>query len=511
MLLASTTRRSLIFAGACLGVALRVVAAPVPPNILLIYGDDIGYGDFSCYGATSVQTPNVDRLAKEGLRFTSAYASSATCTPSRYSLLTGEYAFRQKGTGVLPGNAALIIRPGRATLPSVLQQAGYHTGVVGKWHLGLGTQDQLDWNSDIKPGPREVGFDYSFIMAATGDRVPCVYIEDRRIVGLNPADPIRVSYHDPFPGEPTGVTARDTLKLDWSHGHNMAVVDGIGRIGYLTGGKAALWTDEDMADTFTRRAVAFLDRQKKDRPFFLYFATHDIHVPRVPHPRFVGKTSMGARGDAIVQFDWCVGELLATLDRRDLNKDTLVILTSDNGPVLDDGYKDGAVEKLGNHKPAGPWRGGKYSAYEGGTREPLIVRWPGRVKPGVSDAIVSQVDFPASLAALVGQKFPAKEGPDSQNVLPALLGDAKSGRDHVVGYAGILALRRGNWKYIEPGKRQPRAAGTNVELGSDPGGMLFNLAADPGETNNLAAAQPDKREELAAQLAKIRQTGASPP
>jgi len=341
--------------------------------------------------------------------------------------------------------------------------------------------------------------------------VPCVYVEDGRIVDLNASDPIRLSYNDPFPGEPTGVTARDTLKLDWSHGHNMAVVNGIGRIGYMTGGKAALWKDEDMADRFTHRAVAFLERQKKDRPFFLYFATHDIHVPRVPHPRFVGKTSMGARGDAIVEFDSCVGELLAVLDCRGLTRDTLVILTSDNGPVLDDGYQDGAVEKLGDHKPAGPWRGGKYSAFEGGTREPMIVRWPGRVKPGVSDAIVSQVDFPASLAALVGQKFPVKDGPDSQNVLPALLGDAKSGRDHVVEYAGILAVRQGDWKYIEPSKRPQRAAGPNVELGSDPGGLLFNLAFDPGETNNLTTAQPDKLKELAALLAKLRKSGANEP
>ena len=212
-----------------------------------------------------------------------------------------------------------------------------------------------------------------------------------------------------------------------------------------------------------------------------------------------------------MQFDGCVGELLAALDRRGLTQDTLVILTSDNGPVLDDGYKDGAVEKLGNHKPAGPLRGGKYSAFEGGTREPMIVRWPGRVKPGVSDALVSQVDFPASLSTLVGQKFPAQEGPDSQDVLPALLGDSKFGRDHVVEYAGILALRQGDWKYIEPSKRPPRAAATNVELGSDPGGMLFNLATDPGETNNLAAAQPDKLKDLAALLAKLRQPGTSQP
>ena len=182
----------------------------------------------------------------------------------------------------------------------------------------------------------------------------------------------------------------------------MAVVNGIGRIGFMKGGKAALWKDEDMADTFTRKGVEFIERHK-DQPFFLYFATHDIHVPRVPHPRFVGQTTMGARGDAIVQFDWCVGELLATLDRLQLTDNTLVILSSDNGPVLDDGYKDGAVEKLGDHKPAGPFRGGKYTIFEGGTRMPFVVRWPGRVKPGVSDALVSQVDFCASFAALAGQ------------------------------------------------------------------------------------------------------------
>jgi arylsulfatase A-like enzyme len=481
------------------------------PNILLIYGDDIGYGDFGCYGAKSVKTPNVDRLAKEGLRFTSAYASSATCTPSRFSLLTGEYAFRQKGTGVLPGDAAMIIRPGRATLPSMLQQAGYQTAVVGKWHLGLGDRSDLDWNQHIKPGPCEIGFDYSFIMAATGDRVPCVYVENGRVVGLNPSDPIRVSYKEGFPDEPTAFTNRETLKQDWSHGHNMARVNGIGRIGYMTGGKAALWNDEQMGDEFTRKALAFLERRKQDQPFFLYFATHDIHVPRVPHPRFVGRTTMGPRGDAIVQFDWCAGELLAALDRLGLATNTLVVLTSDNGPVLDDGYQDGAVEKLGDHKPAGPWRGGKYSAFEAGTRMPFIVRWPGRVKPGLSDAIVSQVDLAASLAALAGQTWPVGDGPDSQNLLPALLGETKTGRDHVVQHARALALRHGDWKYIEPGKGPARAVNTNIELGNDPGGLLFNLAEDPGERTNLVAAQPEKTKQLAAALEKIKQAASHQP
>jgi len=497
----------------CLIWTAFLLTAPAQglPNVVLIYADDIGYGDFSSYGATSVKTPNVDRLAAQGIRFTSAYASSATCTPSRYSLLTGEYAFRLKGTGVLPGDAALIIRPGRMTLPFLLKKAGYATAVVGKWHLGLGDgQHKLDWNAQISPGPLDIGFDYSFIMPATGDRVPTVYMENRKIVGLEPGDPIEVSYENPFPGEPTGISLRSRLKMDWSHGHNNAVINGIGRIGFMTGGKSALWVDEDMADTFTRKALAFIE-QRRDRPFFLYFATHDIHVPRVPHPRFVGTTSMGPRGDAIVEFDWCVGQILEALDRHKLTKNTLIILTSDNGPVIDDGYKDGAVEKLGSHKPAGLLRGGKYSRFEGGTRVPTIVSWAARIKPGVSHAIVSQVDLIASLAALTGQRLQDGEAPDSFDVLPALLGQSKRGREHVVEYAGGLALRLDDWKYLEPRPGPKRSANTNIELGNDPAPQLYDLSKDPGETQNLAVQFPEQIKNLEARLQKIRRDGRSRP
>lgn len=485
-------------------VSLALVTAAAPPNIIIIYGDDIGYGDFSCYGAKAVATPNVDRLAREGLRFTSAYCSSATCTPSRYSMLTGQYAFRKKGTGVLPGDAAMIIEAGRTTLASILQKAGYATAVVGKWHLGLGDGAKtLDWNQEIVPGPREIGFDYSFLMPATGDRVPCVYVENQRVVGLTARDPIEVDYKNPIPGMPTAKTNREALKQDWSHGHNFGIVNGIGRIGYYRGGKSALWKDEDMAGDFTKRALKFIERSK-DKPFFLYFAAHDIHVPRVPHRRFAGQTTMGPRGDAIVQFDWCVGNILKKLDTLKLAGNTLVILTSDNGPVLDDGYKDQAGERVGDHKPSGPWRGGKYSLFEGGTRMPFIVRWPGRVKPGVSDAIVSQVDFPATFAALVGAKPDHSTMTDSENVLAALLGDSVTGRDHVVEQSGRLALRAGDWKYITPGPvRDTLDASINV-VARFPQGALFNLAADPGETRNLIDDQPNRARELAARLEAIR-------
>jgi arylsulfatase A-like enzyme len=466
------------------------------PNIVIIYADDLGFGDVGCNGGKPGLTPNIDRLAKQGLNFRDAHATSATCTPSRYALLTGEYPWRKKGTAVLPGDARLIIEPGKATLASVLKGAGYRTGMVGKWHLGLGGE-KIDWNGDIKPGPLELGFEESFIMAATGDRVPCVYLRGHHVVGLDPADPIEVRYDKPIEGEWNGKADPGKLRLHPSNGHDMAIVDGISRIGYMKGGKSALWKDEGMADNFTREAIKFIEKNKA-KPFFLYFATHDVHVPRVPHPRFVGKSGMGPRGDAIAEFDWSVSEVLKTLDESGLAGDTLVILTSDNGPVVDDGYRDEAVERLGDHKPAGPYRGGKYSKFEGGTRVPFIVRWPGRVKPGISKAMVSQVDFVASFAALVGAKEPAT--PDSRNYIAAFLGEDQVGRESLIEHAGGFALRRGRWKFIPASNGPKKNVPTNSELGNDPLHQLYELDADPGEIRNVAGDHPKLVEQLRKEL-----------
>jgi arylsulfatase A-like enzyme len=473
------------------------------PNIVILYADDVGWGDLSCYGATRVKTPNLDRLAAAGLRFTDAHSSAATCTPSRYSLLTGRYAFRNERARVLPGDAPLLIEPGSPTLPALLKQQGYRTGVVGKWHLGLGEGD-VNWNGEIKPGPREVGFDYSFLIPATGDRVPTVYLENQRVVGLDPKDPIQVDYKSPVGDEPTGKNQPEMLKVKPSHGHDFTIVNGISRIGYMSGGKAARWVDEDMADTITRKAVDFINSSKSD-PFFLYFSTHDIHVPRVPNKRFAGRTPMGPRGDVIAELDWCVGQILDALDRNGLASSTMVIFSSDNGPVIDDGYQDDAVAKLGAHKSAGPFRGGKYSNFEGGTRVPFILRWPGRVKPGVSDALISQMDLPVSLAHAAGYTAPAVEGAD---VFDALVGTSQTGRDHLVLQASNLTLREGKWKYLPPSKGQAIQVNTNTETGNSPEPQLYDLAADPGERRNVAKQHPDRVARMSAMLERIRKAPA---
>ena len=495
--------------GAVLLCATLFAAENRKPNIVLIYADDLGYGDVSCYGAKQIQTPNIDRIAREGLRFTDGHSSSATCTPSRYSMLTGEYAFRRRGTGVLPGNAPLIIEPGRPTMASVVKKGGYKTGVVGKWHLGLG-EAGMDWNGEIKPGPLELGFDYCFLMPATGDRVPCVYVENHRVAGLDSDDPLTVSFGEKIGAEPTGKEQPELLKVHPSHGHDQTIVNGVSRIGYSTGGKSGQWRDEDMADMFVRKAAAFIE-QNKSAPFFLFFSTHDIHVPRIAHPRFAGKSSMGPRGDVILQLDWCVGELLKALDQHNLTRDTLVIFTSDNGPVVDDGYRDDAKEKLGSHKPAGPLRGGKYSIFEAGTRVPFLVRWPGRIKPGISDALMCQVDFIATFAALAGQSLSKETAPDSQNMLKPLLGETRTGRETLVEHSGGIALRQDNWKFIPERRGRARTQNTDTETGNKPQIQLYDLSSDLGESKNLAEANPEKARELQRLLQQERAKGFNQP
>jgi arylsulfatase A-like enzyme len=468
------------------------------PNVLLIYTDDVGYGDIQSYGGL-IPTPNIDALAEEGLKFTNAYATAATCTPSRYSLLTGEYAWRGKGRGVAPGDAVALIAPGVETLPSVFHRAGYQTGVVGKWHLGLGEGNGPDWNGKISPGPLEIGFDYAFILPSTGDRVPTVFVENHHVRNLDPDDPISVNYQEKVGDWPTGKENPELLTTLFSHGHDNTIINGISRIGYMTGGKEALWRDEDIADELITQSKSFIEKSN-GQPFFLYLATHDIHVPRIAHERFQGNTGYGPRGDVLVQLDHTVGEMVRRLKELGIYENTLIIFSSDNGPVLDDGYMDEAEEKVGNHKPSGILRGGKYSALEAGTRVPLIMHWPGKIEKGISEAMVSQVDFLASFAAFLKIDYNNSQAVDSENQWEAFLGKTSIGRKGLVQEAiqGVLTYISGDgYKYIPSNQGPPMVPwGPKIETGFSPEDQLYYLPEDIREKNNLSKSRPEILEQL---------------
>lgn len=475
------------------------------PNVIFIYSDDLGIGDLSCYGATKISTPNIDSLANQGLLFTNAYATSATSTPSRYGMLTGTYPWRKENTGIAPGNSELIIDTTCVTLADMFHEAGYRTAAVGKWHLGLGPVGGTNFNGLIKPNTQSIGFDYEFIIPATVDRVPCVFVENGRVAGLDPSDPITVSYDHKVGDWPTGKENPELVKLKPSQGHNNTIINGIPRIGWMTGGKSALWNDEEIADVITAKAKNFIC-ESADTTFFLYMGTQDIHVPRIPHPRFAGKSGLGTRGDVIFQLDWTIGEIMHTLDSLGIADNTLFIFTSDNGPVIDDGYQDQAREMLNGHTPMGIYRGGKYSLYEAGTRIPFIVRWPARItNPGKQEGLFSQIDVFASMAEILG--VPLQDGVafDSHARAKELLGEDQADREYVVeqNLDNTLAIIKDGWKYFEPSDKRKYETWTKTELGHSPKPQLYNLKEDPSEKNDVADKYPEKVKELAALLKEV--------
>ncbi len=479
--------------------------SPNNPNIIIIYTDDLGYGDVSAYKKGILNTPNIDIIANQGIRFNNGYSSSATCSPSRYALLTGIYPWRKIGLKVITGGG-LSIDTTTMTIPKMLKQIGYNTGIVGKWHLGLGegrddSGKGMDYNSYIYPGPNQLGFDYSHIMPDTQDRVPTVYVENGYVVNLDPDDPIEVHFKKNFEGEPTGKDNPELLTMKWHHGHNASIVNGVPRIGFMKGGEKARWSDVDMADHFLEKAQEYI-KENKDKSFFLYYALQQPHVPRTPHPRFEGKSGMGPRGDVIVEADWCVGELYKTLQSEDLLENTLIIFSSDNGPVLNDGYYDDAVEKLGDHTPSGGLRGGKYSLFEAGTKVPFIAYWKGKIQPGISNEIISQIDLFNSISSIVGTDFRSKDGIDFSNLI---INNQGKGREELILEASTrTAYRKGDWAMIPPYNGPEISKNVNIELGNSKDFKLYNLKEDPSQKNDLAKKNSEKLKEMISSFVKIR-------
>lgn len=477
------------------------------PNIVIIYADDLGFGDVSCYGAKAIPTPNIDRLAENGVKFTQGYAPAATCTPARYGLLTGSYPFRHPRAHILTGDAPSLFVENAPTLPAKLKSAGYKTGIIGKWHLGLGT-GEIDWNTELEQTPNDIGFDQSYIMAATNDRVPCVYLDNRKVDNLDPNDPITVSYEEEdrekFKDYPTGRDNPEQLTMKYHHGHDCTIINGVSRIGYMNGGKSALWDDETMCDVFVDKAKTFVD-EAQEEPFFLYYALHQPHVPRIPAPRFVGTTPHGPRGDVIVELDWCVGQLTNHLEEKGLLDNTIIIFSSDNGPVLNDGYFDDSVEKRGEHKQAGPLRGGKYSMYEGGARVPFIVHWPAEATPCESDAVICHTDFYATFSTMLGLDLNDDEALDSESMLDVLKGKSKEGRKQLVteGIGHNTILREDDYVFIPPHEGVSIWPETQTDTGNATFDQLYYLNNDIGQIQNLAHYDKERAKAMKETLDKV--------
>ena len=453
------------------------------PNIVIILADDLGWGDPGCYNPQSkTPTPNIDRLAAQGVRFTDAHSPSSVCTPTRYGLLTGRYAWRTSlKSGVLQGYDPLLIETGRMTIASLLKRSGYHTGAVGKWHLGFGHEKKVDYAKPLVPGPNAVGFDYFFGIPSSLDFTPYVYVENERVIAL-PSATVADSKHQRDGGQ-----------------------------GFWRGGEAAPgFKHEETLQVLTDTAVAFVQKQSKEQPFFLYFALTAPHTPWLPTTEFRGRSGAGDYGDFVVQTDAAVGRVVKALDDAKLGEETLVIFTSDNGAH----WLPREVEQFA-HRANGPWRGQKADIWEGGHRVPFIARWSGRIKPNsVSDELICLTDLMVTTAAIIGVALPGDAAEDSHNILPALLGRKQQRpiRQTIVHHSsdGTFAIRQGEWKL---------ALGLGSHGFSDPktidpkpgeaAGQLYNLKDDPGEQNNLWLRKPETVARLTALLEKYQREGRS--
>ena len=460
------------------------------PNVIFVMADDIGYGDLGCYGATRVKTPAIDELAKQGVRFAQAYAPAATSSPSRYALLTGEYAWR-KGVSILPADAHLSIDEDTYTLPQMFKDAGYITGMIGKWHLGLGNKNsKIDFNASIEQGPLSVGFNYAYYFPATNDRVPCIYIENNHVVNLKKDQPIRISYSRNISDEPTGEEHPELLMMNELTGyHNGTIINGVSRIGYMSGGEDARWDDETMAEHLLGKTIDFI-KVNKDKSFFLYYAPHNAHEPRIPSKRFRGKSEAGIYGDVIEEFDDCMEQLVQALKENGLYENTIMVITSDNGPMVKEGYDDGALENLNGHDPYNQLRGEKYSLHEGGTRVPFVCSWPARMKKSfIQKQPFTYLDILATFARMIDFPLSSQNSNDSRDASGLFFYEkATPYKEYILtqNNNGEIAIRCGDWKYI------PAYENREDEL--------YDLKNDPSELHNMRNACPEIVEELQVKI-----------
>lgn len=474
------------------------------PNVLFILADDLGYGDLSCYGATKVATPNIDSLAKDGRRFTNAHSPCSVCTPSRYNLLTGRYAWRTwVGSSTLWANDPALIEPDRYTLADLFKEQGYSTACLGKWHLGFGEPGMEGWddvlgpdyNRELKPGPLEVGFDYFWGFPHVS-QYPHFIIENHRVLGLEKDDPVFIT---PDP--------REGFELDYLHRPRSGLAANLGQ----KGGEAARYEHDELATLLTERTVQYLDEYKEEKPFFLYFAHRNIHGPLIPAPRFKDTSEIGVYGDFLNELDWSIGEVLKALERNGFGENTLVIFSSDNGGVLQ--YKPIDYPEVEGHRINGPYRGQKTTAYEGGVRVPLIARWPGKIPAGTEDgSLVALTDTMATFAEFFDKDLPEDAAEDSFSFYGPLF-DGKQEtprRESLVmdSYRGMMAIRKGPWKLILGQTGGGARYRTDVDP-DKPAGQLFNLDREQREWVNLYRKQPEVVAELTTLFEQIRDSGRS--
>lgn len=476
------------------------VHATEKPNVIIINVDDLGYGDIGVYGATQIRTPNIDKLAQEGMRFTDAHAASAVCSPSRYALITGEYPARHDFWLPVFAKTPLVLDPQKPTIANIMKDAGYATAIIGKWHLGFGNDEPVDWNKPLKPGPLEMGFDYYFGVPVLNSHPPFVYVENHHVLGLTPDDPLVYGKK--------AVTREFDEKFDYS---------------VIGGGHAAhaLYEDRKVGTLLTEKAITWLEGHKAE-PFFLYFATTNIHHPFTPAPQFIGTSSTGAYGDFVHELDWMIGQLMTAVEKAGLSENTLVFFISDNGAMFNRG---GQTAWETGHKINGDLLGMKFGAWEGGHRVPFIAKWPGHIPAGtVTSELVSNVDFLATLAEITGQDLQTNAAQDSVSFLTVLKQQNKTPvRDHLIispASRKHLAIRKGRWMYI-PAQGEGGFRGQHIghhdfagaaalkftgQINSDiedgrikegaPPAQLYDLIADPVQRTNLYDKHPEIVEDL---------------